>query len=244
MNANSIARNLRRSLATIPEGEVFDFRRFAAGDKDEIAITKALSRLAKSGKIVRMGKGKYYKPRQTRFGTLRPAETQVVQTLTVKNGRTVGYLTGTALYNQLGLTTQVSNTLTIARNSRLPVKELNGYKIKFITKPFRFRKKDIPLIQLLDALCDIKDIPDTSVNKAIKILVGIMKELSKEELKRLSKLAMDCNPGTRALAGALLEFYFPSVSVTQLMKSLNPLSKYKLGITASSLPNKLKWNIE
>jgi Family of unknown function (DUF6088) len=244
MNTNSIARNLRRSLATIPEGEVFDYRRFTIGDNEEIAITKELSRLAQSGKIVRMDKGKYYKPRETRFGTLRPAETQVVKTLTMKNGRPVGYLTGTALYNQLGLTTQVSNTLTIARNSRLPIKELNGYKIRFITKTFRFRKKDIALIQLLDALCDIKSIPDTSVSKAIKILVGLMRKLSEDKLKRMSKLATDRNPATRALVGAIIEFYFPSVSVSHLLKSLNPLSKYELGITDASLPNKSKWYIE
>ncbi len=244
MSSNSIARNLKRNIATIPEGEVFDYQRFDIGENEEIAITKALSRLVQAGKIVRMGKGKYYKPRVTRFGTLRPADDQMIKTLTMKNGRQVGYLTGTVLYNKLGLTTQVSNTLTIARNSRLPIKELNGYRIKVVTKPFRFRKKDIALIQLLDVLRDIKSIPDISINKAIKILVGLIRKLSEDELKRMSKLAIEYNPATKALAGAILEFYFPSVSVGHLLKSLNPLSKYKLRITESALPNKLKWHIE
>src|SRR5205814_2219711 len=117
----------------------------------------------------RIEKGKYYKPRQTRYGTLRPSENEIIKSLTFKNNQLVGYLTGTTLYSQLGLTNQVSNTLTIASPSRLPTKELNGYRIKFVTNPIKFNQKDIPLLQLLDALKSIKEIPDSSPEKAIPI---------------------------------------------------------------------------
>lgn len=245
MNTASIAKKIRRSLLTIPEGEVFDFRRFTVGDNEEQALTKALSRLALSGAIVRVKKGKYYKPRQTRFGSLRPAESEIIKTLTRKNNRSVGYVTGITLYNQLGLTTQVSNTLVIARNSRLAINEINGYKIRFVTRPAKFRQKDIPLLQLLDVIRDIKDIPDTSVKNAIPVLVGHMKKLTIEDLKKMSKLALDSyNPATRALLGAILESNFPAMQVSELSKSLNPLTKYKLKVDEATLPNKSKWYIE
>jgi hypothetical protein len=60
----------------------------------------------------------------------------------------------------------------------------------------------------------------------------------------MSKLALDYNPATRALLGAIVEQNFSSVPIASLKKSLNPLSKYKLGITDKVLPNKLNWFIE
>lgn len=235
---------IKRTLASVSEGEVLDYGRFSVGEGQGYALTKALSRLAKSGEIVRLEKGKYYKPRQTKFGAVRPPEAQVVKALSIKNDRPVGYITGTTLYNSLGLTTQVSNVLEIARSTRLPEKDLLGYKIRFVVKPFVFREKDIPLLQLLDALRVIKKIPDASAEKAIPILVDKMKNLTIEELKQMAKLALDYNPGTRALLGALLEQLFPSIPVTALRKSLNSLSKYKLSIPETVLPNRSNWNIE
>jgi len=244
MSTKSIAKTVRQRLNAIPEGEVFGYRSFGIDQNKEQALAQTLSRLTQSGKIVRVEKGKYYKPRNTRFGTLRPAESEIIKTLTVKNNQVVGYLTGITLYNQLGLTTQVSNTLVIARNSRLPVKEINGYKIRFITKTFKFKKEDIFLLQLLDAIRDIKAIPDSSVEKSITILVGQMKRLTEEEIKRMSKLAMKYNPATRALLGAMLEKYFSEIPVSGLFKSLNPLSKYKLNVSNTVLSGKSKWYIE
>lgn len=235
---------IKRSLASLPEGEVFDYGRFNMGEGENYALAKTLSRLANSGEIVRLEKGKYYKPRQTKFVAVRPQESQVLKAVTYKNNRRVGYLTGTALYNNLGLTTQVSNVLQIARNGRLPKKNILGYKIKFIDKNFKFKEQDIPLLQILDALSDIKEIPDSSVEKSIPILLDRLKSLSTEQLKRITKLALDYNPATRALLGALFELNFSEISINDLKKSLNPLSRYKLKIQETTLSNKSYWNIE
>jgi hypothetical protein len=242
MGTESVAYKLKRSIASIAEGEVFDYRRFNQGS--EQAVLRTLSRLTKSGELVRIEKGKYYKPRQSRFGLLRPGENQVLKTQTLKNDKVIGYLTGTALYNQLGLTTQVSNELVIVRNGRLPEKEINGYRLKFVARPIKLKKNDIPLLQLLDVLKDIKDIPDTSIDKTIPKFVKRMQQLSEEELNQKIRLSMDYNPATRALLGAILECYFPIIQLGSLRRSLNPLTKYKLGISQQILYNKTNWNIE
>jgi hypothetical protein len=239
-----IAKQIKRLISNIPEGEIFDYRRFNTENQKEQAVIKTLSRLVKSGDITRMEKGKYYKPRQTRFGSIRPSENEIIKSLTIKNNQPVGYLTGTALFNQLGLTTQVSNTLTIASSSRLPPKELNGYKIKFVTNPIKFTKKDIPLLQLLDCLKDIKEIPDTSPEKALLAIINHIKNLSPEQLIRIKTLAGFYNPATKALLGAIFELYFSAIPVNDLKDSLNPLSRYKLNISENILPNKSKWFIE
>ncbi len=244
MNFISTANTVRTNISAIPEGEIFDYNRFTQNQNKEQAIVKELSRLAKIGKIVRIEKGKYYKPLQTRFGILRPEENEIIKMVTQKGNQQVGYLSGAAMYNRMGLTTQVSNVLVIARNGRLPAKEINGYKVKFVSQSIKINQKDIPLLQLLDALRDIKDIPNTSVNKSIKVLVFSLKILSSAELKQLIHLSLQYNPATRALLGAIIENYFSSINLTELKRTLNPLTKYKIGINAQTLPNLENWNMK
>jgi hypothetical protein len=110
----------------------------------------------------------------------------IVKILTLRRGKIEGYLTGNALYNQWGLTTQVPNKLTIARRSRLPEKEISGYKINFVVRPFPFKEPDIPMLQLLDALTDIRQIPDTPPLTVVPLLAAKMKELHSSSSKPTS----------------------------------------------------------
>jgi Family of unknown function (DUF6088) len=235
----SITNTIQRQVATLPEGEVFTF---VIEGQSEQAYFKALSRLAQSGKLIRLEKGKYYKPKSTRFGPIRPSESEVIKALSQKGEKTTGYLTGAALYNRWGLTNQVPNTLTIARRTRLPEKELRGYKIKFAVRPFPFKATDVPMMQLLDALTDIQKIPNASPEKVVPILAEKISNLQTPQISRMMKLALEYPPSTRALLGALLETYLPNQSTNILRKSLNPLTKYKLKGIEAVLPNNTKWN--
>src|SRR6266550_4482881 len=127
VSSASITSTVQRQVAALGDGQVLTI---IVEDQTDAAYFRALSRMVKAGKLVRLEKGKYYKPKKSRFGALRPSETEIVKTLTQRGGKTVGYLTGNALYNQWGLTTQVPGKLTIARRGRLPEKELSGYKVK------------------------------------------------------------------------------------------------------------------
>jgi len=236
--STSIASTVQRQVAALGDGQVLTI--IVEGQTDA-AYFRALSRMVKAGKLVRLGKGKYYKPKNSRFGALRPSETEIVKTLTQRGGKTVGYLTGNALYNQWGLTTQVPGKLTIARRSRLPEKEISGYKIKFAVRPFPFKGTDIPMLQLLDALTDIRQIPDTSPATIVPSLVAKMKELQPSQLDKLTRLALEYPPSTRALLGSLLDTYFPGQKTELLQASLNPLTRYQLDGIEALVSNKSKW---
>jgi hypothetical protein len=69
--------------------------------------------MAASGKFSKLGKGKYYKPEGSPFGKLVPNQAHVVKDLLQENGKISGYLTEDSIYNKLGLTTQVGNTIQI-----------------------------------------------------------------------------------------------------------------------------------
>lgn len=70
------------------------------------AIDQALSRLVKSGVLLRAGRGAYVLPVETRFGTRAPSVEKVVEALSSAKGEMVASHGATAA-NALGLTTQV-----------------------------------------------------------------------------------------------------------------------------------------
>ena len=70
------------------------------------AVDQSLARLARSGQLLRAGRGVYVKPVESRFGTRAPMSMKVVEELAAKRGETV-VPHGAAAANALGLTTQV-----------------------------------------------------------------------------------------------------------------------------------------
>ncbi len=239
----SIGSIVKNSIENFQPGQVFDYSLFPVQSDAFMALAKSLSRMTKEGQIVRLSRGKYYKPQQSVFGVLKPDENQLIRSLTQVGDKTIGYVTGLTAFNALGLTSQVSNTLIIARGSNQPAKEILGYKVRFVKRDFQFSRDDVKLLQILDALKDIKSIPDTSVNESLKILIASLRKLEVNELKRMIRISLKYPPSTRALVGAIIENKFSEIRIVSLYKSLNPLSKYRFRIDSELLPNQLKWNI-
>lgn len=195
-----------------------------------------------SGKIEKLSKGKYYKPEETPFGNLQPSQMQVVKDLLEENGKIIGYLTGFSVYNQLGLTTQVSNIIQIGKNVIRPDFKRERYKISFIRQKNIITKNNIPLLQILDAIRYIKKIPDTTVEASAKRMCAVIKRLPDTDIITIVRLALKYPPSTRALLGAILE----SIKIgktDQLYKTLNPITKYNFGNLENILPTVKKWNI-
>jgi hypothetical protein len=198
--------------------------------------------MAKDGQIAKLSKGKFYKPEQTPFGQLLPDQRQIVKDFLEKEGRVlIGYLTGYSIYNQLGLSTQVSNVIQIGTANWRPSITRDRYKVIFVKQKNSITKENIPLLQILDALKNIKKIPDTTIAQSCKRFVAILKELAEKQLKTIMRLALKYPPSTRALLGAMLDEI--KVDTTILLKSLNSITTYKIGVGLNILPNAEKWNI-
>lgn len=234
---------INSKIKRLPAGYVFTYEDFDLSVDKVDALTKALSRLVQEGKISKLSPGRFYKPKRTDFGELKPEVYQVVKDLLEQNGKITGYLTGYSAYNQFGLTTQVPGIIQIGTNE--PKKSITRgmYKIRFIKQPNKISKEIIPLLRILDAIRNIKEIPDSTVQDSCKTLIAIIKKLKKEQRESIIRLAKRYNPATRALSGAIFELCFGSGVSEPLYKSLNPSSEYEFGISESILPNKLKWKI-
>ncbi len=234
------------TIDRLPKGYVFTYADFVTEVNSREAIIKALNRLAVSGKIIKLAKGKFYKPETTVFGNLQPNQAQVVKDLLEENGKLTGYLTGYSIYNQLGLTSQVSNTIQIGKNEIRTSFKRGRYTIAFIKQKNTITRENIPLLQILDAIRYIKKIPDTNTVSACKRFLAILKDLQEKDLATIVRLAQKYPPATRALLGALLDETGNSSLTAQLRKSLNPITIYKLSGVNKILTTATneKWNIK
>jgi len=228
----------------LPKGYVFTYKDFINDVNKREAIIKALNRMADAGKIVKLSKGKYYKPEVTPFGPLQPDFRQIVKDQLEANGKLIGYLTGFSIYNKLGFTTQVSHVIQIGSNDIRTTFKRERYIISFIRQKNIITKDNIPLLQILDVIRTIKKIPDTTIQDSLNRLLAILKEMDMPSLQRMIKLAMKYPPSSRAILGALLEQLEIKEEVDPLFKSLNPITQYELKNASEVLINATKWRIK
>lgn len=234
---------VKDKIRKLPKGYVFTYDDFVNEVNGKEAVIKSLNRLVESGQIGKLAKGKFYKPEQSPFGQLLPGERQVVKDLLEKNGKIIGYLTGYNVYNRLGLTTQVGSVIQIGSANVRPAIQRGNNKIVFVRQKNNLTKGNIPLLQLLDAIKSIKKIPDAPVANSCKRFVAIIKKLSPESAVLMMRLSMKYPPSTRALVGSFVNLAQSKIDTNKLFKSLNPITIYKVGVTADVLPNANQWNI-
>ncbi|MCK5028135.1 MAG: hypothetical protein KAR57_00780 [Bacteroidales bacterium] len=225
-------------------GYVFTYTDFNLPVNNTDAVMKALNRMVKSGKIRKLSKGKFYKPKKSQFGELKPDVYQVVKDLLEKDGKLIGYITGYSIYSKLGLTTQIYNTIQIGVKREKKATKRGMYKIKFIKQPNTITKESIPLLRILDSIRNIKKIPDTTVEKTCIRLKAIINDLEKSDQELLMKLALKYNPATKTLVGAIIENVNSELDTEIIYKTLNLATSYSFKITEKTLPNKQKWFIK
>ncbi len=227
----------------LPKGYVFTYEDFNIDDNKKQALIKALNRMVKAKKLSKLSKGRYFKPETTPFGNLQPSQEQVVKDLLYNNGKIVGYLTGYSIYNKLGLTSQVSNSIQIGKNEIRPKFKRERYTISFVKQKNTITKKNIPLLQILDAIKYIKKIPDTTITTSCLRFLEILKSLDDENKKDLVRLSLKYPPSTRAILGALLDEIQEKSITETLRKSLNSITQYKIPEVTKVLTKSNDWNI-
>jgi hypothetical protein len=240
-----VAEQIREKIKNIPESEPFGYADLNIEATDFFTAAKALERLQKKGIIKKVSKGLFYKPEISVFGALPPDYNQILQNYLYEDGKRTGYVTGYVLYNQLSLTTQMAFTTTIATNRSRKKINVGWLKTNCVKAYVEVTEENYPLLGILDALKDIKSIPDSSASNAIKILMPKIKVLEKNDIVNIIKYALKYPPRVRALLGAIIENVFRKneYDVLPLEKSLNPSTTFKLGIKNNDLPTSQNWNI-
>jgi hypothetical protein len=239
----SIAKTVQICIESMPAGTIFSYQELPLYAKSPGAVIKAVSRLVEDKRLERFSKGKYYVPKTGLLGQYTPSDSELLRSILYKGGRLRGYVTGLSLFNQLGLTTQVPRTITLAINGGRQKKEFGTIKVKTLITRVPIEEKDVPLLQYLDVLKEIKSIPDSDINLSLKKLQKKIFELSTKEQERLVFLAEHYyGPQTRALIGLLFSSLNLFIS-EGLIRSLNPITRYKLNLNQQDWPMVGEWNI-
>jgi hypothetical protein len=98
------------------------------------AVDQALSRLAASNRLLRIGRGLYVKPENSRFGSRPPSSERIMRGIEERQGETV-VPHGAAEANSLGLTTQVPIREIFLTSGRTRKLHLGGREVELRHAP-------------------------------------------------------------------------------------------------------------
>lgn len=237
----TIGDQIKQKVAAIPAGVVFTISDFGFDPSNDMALAKALSRMATAGELCKVSKGKYYKPKETVLGKIKPVNSEIVKDFLEKDGKIIGYITGPQAFATMGITSQISSSIIIGTGKyRRPLKR-GEYNVLFLRQDNPITEDNIALLRILDAVKMIRDIPGASPDTACQSIISIIQELPETDMEELERLSLAYTSYVRALIGAILEYI--GASATAVRKSLNGVTSYKLPISEAILPNKSNWRI-
>lgn len=234
MSNASIVRNI---VQQYPDGTIFSYDDLKC---DRSAAAIELSRLYKKGILQKLSRGRFYKPKKGMFGEIKPNEEQIIQSYQKQAN---GYETGLMAFNRLGLTTQIPSLIEIATDMTPRTLIIGSTTIKLVRAKRSNVNTDKRILQILDALRQIKKIPDTTPSETILALKKVIAQLPKEQIESISTICLDYTPRTIALLGAILEDIGQKKYTLNLKKRLNPTSYYKLALANETLLSAKNWKI-
>ena len=170
---NSYAKYIETVIEQQPENKILEanslyLRSFRT--IPEMTYYKTLERMSKRGTLVRLTKGLYYRPKKSRFGTIPITEKEIISHYTNnQKGIVIGY----RLYNQKGLTTQISKRIEIL-SSTLPEHKKHINNVCITNSSIALTQETIPVIETLEILQNYKSIEDISK----PVLAAYMKEFA------------------------------------------------------------------
>ena len=227
----------------MPFGTTFKYSQLGISNTEYGAAAKAIERLIAKKTIKRISTGVFYKPKQTVFGELKPGEEERLRPYLFIGEKRIAYITGTALHNKMGLTTQVPKDIKVASKVKEIRTRIGNMNVRRVKSYIDVTNENYHLLEILDALKDFKQIPDLDKKIALKQVLAVLSSLKKKALLQLVRYALEYPPRLRAFLGALLETIYRDMDLEQLAQGLNPLTAYDLGITSKMLLTAEKWNI-
>jgi len=240
----NLSESIQWQIQGIPEDTSFGYGQLTIPEQQFQSVAKVLERLQERGAIRKLSKGIFYKPKKTVFGEKQPDEEQVLKPYLFRDGQRIGYITGTYLYNRMGLTTQIPAIIQIASREKRVFVNRGTIRATAVKSYVDVTDDNYQLLGLLDSLKDLKDIPDIDTREALEIIVRQIQQLAGSELISIVEYALKYPPRVRALFGAILSFIENGVTAKALKATLNPLTVFRLGINDNLLPSAAEWNIQ
>lgn len=226
----SFRKEILEQIEQINVGRIFTFRDllFEADKAANVAVL--LSEQCRKGVIVRVCKGAYYRPKKSALGLgmLPVYQDEQFRYLTEKLN---GYITGSYVYNKMGLTEQVATTITIAtsrpvrrfRFKNLDVECVKAYSMDYLDESL------VPYLRLLDAIKDMKRIPGTTGQDVYdRVRSQYFGVYGQAELEIVASLAKCYPPRVRKVVADLFGDVRQAVLQAEMANTLLPTTRFNL----------------
>ena len=188
----------------------------------ETAFLKTLERLNKEGKITRISKGVYCKPKRTRFGLLLAGENEFVQYYVGENNK-FGFEIGYKLYNKYKLTTQISKKVEIySQKSNVENRTVKNITVKKLDS--FYKPNMLSTIELLEILENYYKIEDLNSKNFITYCTHAVRDFNEKTFEQIYK-RLNYKKRTIAFLKQVLDSHGVS---NGLKKHLNGTSKYEI----------------
>lgn len=215
-------------------------RLWRLGDFSELptaAVAQAFSRLVREGRVERLSRGIYYRPRLTKLGRSRPGP-EVFAPLVAERARL--FPSGVAAANLLGLSTQTGRWPEVATTATsLPRWATGKGTVVHLRRPVAWDRLSVEDGALLDVLRHGGSTSDGSDAQTVRRTLALLEEDGR--FGRLAGVASTEPPRVRAILGALGEALGVDERWLRVLRSsLNPLSRFEFGRYAG-LASAARW---
>ena len=221
---NSYASILENSIESLPCNKLIViselYKQFSQMIPEQ-AFYKTIERLTKSGKIIHLTKGIYYRPKVGRFGTVPISEDEIASHyIEGQQGIEVGY----RMFNRRGLTTQVGKQIEVLSNS-LPEERKHIRNVSVQRVNLNFDKEKTATVEALEILQAYPYIEDINKRALTEYMEGFSRKVYSDETISEVFTARKYKKSTLAFMEAFLNYYHIKNS---LKEYLSPLSKYNI----------------
>ena len=210
-------------IEQIPENElIFASKLYAqtlCGEVTESAYYKTLERLSKAGKLCKIAKGTYYRPKMSKYGIVPPSQKEIVAAFTEQEkGTVVGY----SLYNSLKLTTQVAKTVEVFSSAlEQQTKNISNVLLQFCN--LIYTPEVTGMIHMMEVLQNFGEIQDLNYMQFIKFCEQFVATYSDEVFSQVCQQMRYQKKTISFLRNILMHYQVPN----NLGRYLSSLSEYK-----------------
>mgnify|MGYP004461404525 FL=1 len=182
----------------------------------EMTYYKTLERMCKKGILVHLTEGLYYRPKNIRFGTVPISEKDIVDHYIQDNqGIVIGY----RLFNQKGLTTQISKRVEVL-SSAVPGKKKNIHNVYVMNISISLTPETIPIIETLEILQNYKSIEDINNTALAAYMKDFARQYSDEDAVYVLK-NRKYKKSTIAFLESFLNYFKVENTLNQFLSSLS-----------------------
>lgn len=185
----------------------------------ESAYYKTLERLSKAGKLCKITKETYYRPKSSKYGIVSPSQEEIVVAFTEQGkGTIVGY----SLYNSLKLTTQVFKTVEVFSSAlEQQTKNISNVILRFCN--LIYTPEVISMIHMMEVLQNFGNIQDLNYTQFIKFCEHFVEIYSDEVFVQVCRQMCYQKKTISFLCNILMHYQVPN----KLGRYLSSLSEYK-----------------